>query len=117
MSSNSLSVIILFIVNALNGSPGNKKNILLKLLEAYRGRITDTEIYDLIDYYRRNPTVIEAVFASGALTEKSAERMLKLFPKNKRYHDLVHMAYEHNENELDHVHETMFDGRKHQANA
>lgn len=115
MSNLAFSEVVVLIINVLHKSVGNKKLVLLRLLELYRLKISDGDVYDLIDHYKRNPVVIETVFLSGALSEEAAFRMLKLFPRNKRLRHIAQMTYVSMSDEefMDNIiaHEKMIDGR------
>ncbi|PID52085.1 MAG: hypothetical protein CR972_03610 [Candidatus Moraniibacteriota bacterium] len=119
MSTQALTQKIILIINVLHQSYGDKKAKLISLLETYKNELNDEEIYSLIDHYKSNVNVIEAVLASGILTEKAAFRMLRLFPRNERIKKIVTVTYlSVCDNFLEEsFHETMLDGKSHEVRA
>lgn len=95
MGSHTNSPLVTLIINTLYGTPGGKKGVLMRLLEFHREYLSDEEVFELIDHYKRQSEVIEAVLASGVLSESSAYRMLRVFPTKKRWRTIVDMTYEH----------------------
>lgn len=116
MCFKASSEIIVLIINVIEQNFGTKKQTLLRMLENYRNQISESDVIELIDHYRQHPAVIEAVFASGILTEESAFRMLRLLPYNQKFHEVVKMTYSMNDGfMIGAVHKTMLDGKTHQA--
>ncbi len=124
MGTLAISQLTAFIITTINNTACNKKDVLRRLLRFHQGFISDAEIIEIIDFYKRKSVVIEAVLSSGALTEAAAYRMLQLFPTKKHYRDLVDKTYGHaqdaskqSKDSFFPQHESMFDGKMVNAHA
>jgi hypothetical protein len=123
MATHAFSFTVSLIINSIRNTSSKEiaKEMLLRLLTFHRGTILEEEIFAIIDIFKRSEDVIEAVFASGALPEESARRMLFLYSKKseyEKYRKLVDKAYKKGHVALlEKKNKTAIDGLPRQANA